>query len=148
MRTSNYRTRNVNDIPYFNKRQNFSKSCFFPFEFIEWNKLESILQKAKSFTVFKRNILNFMRPKASSVFNCNSSKGLKLITRLRLRLTHLREHKFKHNFWHSINHLHSCGLDVEWTIYFTALHSQSKDTLSWTQLVKLTKNCWIVMNLI
>ena len=118
MRTSNYRTRNADDVPYFNFRHNFFKNSFFPSAVIEWNKLDSKLQKVKSFTDFKKNILVFIRPKAHSVFNCNSSKGLKSVTRLRLGLSHLREHKFKHSFQDSINSLCSCNLDVESTIHY------------------------------
>ena len=46
---------------------------------IEWNKLDSRLWKAVNFTDFKKNIFSFIRPKANSVFNCNSSKGLKVL---------------------------------------------------------------------
>ena len=109
MRTSNYRTRNADDVPNFNIRHNFFKNFFFPSVVIEWNKLGSRLRKVKSFTDFKKNILSFIRPKANSVFNCNSSKGLKNVTRLRLGLSHLREHKFKHSFQDSINPLCSCS---------------------------------------
>ena len=62
--------------------------------------------------------MSFIRPKRNSVFNCNSSKGLKFVTRLRLGLSDLREHKFKHNFQDSINPLCSCSLDVESTIHY------------------------------
>ena len=92
-------------------------SCF-PSVAIEWNKLDSSLPKVKSFTDFKNNILSFMRSKANSVLNCNNSKGLKFVTRLRLRLSLLREHKFKHSFQDSINPLWSCSLDVESTIHY------------------------------
>ena len=34
------------------------------------------------------------RPAANSVYNCHNPKEIKLITRLRLGLRHLREHKF------------------------------------------------------
>ena len=44
--------------------------------------------------------------------------GLKFVTRLRLGLSHLREHKFKHSFQDSINPLCSCSLDVESTIHY------------------------------
>ena len=118
MRTPNYRTRNADDVPSFNIRHNFFKNSFFPSAVIEWNKLDSRLRKVKSFTDFKKNILSFIRLKANSVFNCNSSKGLKFVTRLRLGLSHLREHKFKHSFQGSINPLCSCSLDVESTIHY------------------------------
>ena len=119
VRTSNYRTRNTDDVPYFNIRHNFFKNSCFSSSVIEWNKLDSRVWKVKSFTDFKKNILSFIRPKANSVFNCNSPKELKFVTRLRLGLSHLREHKFKHSFQDSVNPLCSCSLDVESTIHFT-----------------------------
>ena len=117
-RTSNYRTRNADDVPYFNIRHNFFKNSFFPSAVIERNKLYSRIGKVKSFTDFKKNNLSFIKPKANSVFNCNSSKGLKFITRLHLGLSHLNEHKFKHNFQDSINPLCSCSLNAESTIHY------------------------------
>ena len=38
--------------------------------------------------------------------------------RLRLGLSHLREHKFKHNFQDSINPLCNCGHDIESTTHY------------------------------
>ena len=38
--------------------------------------------------------------------------------RLRLGLSHLREHKFKHKFKESLNHLCNCGHGIESTIHF------------------------------
>ena len=93
-------------------------TCCFPSVAIEWNKLDSSLRKVKSFTDFNNNILIFIRSKPNSVFNFNNSKGLKFVTRLRLRLSLLREHKFKHSFQDSINPLWSCSLDVESTIHY------------------------------
>ena len=44
--------------------------------------------------------------------------GIKLITRLRLGLSHLREHKFKHSFQDTLNPLCNCGMDVESSTHF------------------------------
>ena len=41
--------------------------------------------------------------------------GLKLLTRLRLGLSHLNEHRFNHNFKSCLNHLCTCSLEVEST---------------------------------
>ena len=41
-----------------------------------------------------------------------------MITRLWLELTHLREHKFKHNFQNCLDPLCSCRLSIESTSYF------------------------------
>ena len=51
-------------------------------------------------------------------FNCHNPKGIKFITRLRLGLSHLREHKFKHSFQDSLNPFCSRGLDIESTAHF------------------------------
>ena len=129
MKTSNQRTKNSDDVPYFNIRHDVFKNSFLPSAVIEWNKLDSRLRKVTSFTDFKKN--SFIRPKANSAFNCNSSKGLKLVTRLRQGLSHLREHKFKHSFQDSKIALALVVwmLNQLFTISFTALYSQSKDTL-------------------
>ena len=40
-----------------------------------------------------------------ALFNCHNPKGVKLLTRLRLSLSHLHEHEFKQSFQDSINPL-------------------------------------------
>ena len=40
------------------------------------------------------------------------------ITRLRLGLSHLRQHKLKHSFQNYLNSFWSCGLDIESTVHF------------------------------
>ena len=44
--------------------------------------------------------------------------GLNLLTRLRLVLSHLNEHRFKHTFKKCINPLCTCSLEVESTKHF------------------------------
>ena len=118
VRPTLYPTRNALNIPLLNANHNFFKNSFFPSTIIEWNKLDSGLRKAESLSLFKTNILKFIRPSPNSVYNCHNPKGLKFITRLRLGLSHLREHKFKHSFQDTINPLCSCGLDIESTEHF------------------------------
>ena len=59
-----------------------------------------------------------MRPSGSTVFNCHNSKGVELLTRLRLGISHLREHQFKYSFQDSLNPICSCGNDIETSAYF------------------------------
>ena len=54
VRTPNYITRNVDDVPYFNIRHNFFKNSFFPSAVIERSKLDSRLRKVKSFTDLRK----------------------------------------------------------------------------------------------
>ena len=88
-------------------------TCFFPSAITEWNNLDPILRDSKSFVDFKNSILKFIRRSPSNVFNCNNHKGIRLITRLRVGMSHLHEHKFKHNFQDCLNPICSCGLDIE-----------------------------------
>ena len=76
------------------------------------------LRNSKSISVFKEKILNFIWPSPNFFFDIHSPKGIKLITRLRLSLSNLREHKFKHSFQDTINPLYNCGQNIESAAHF------------------------------
>ena len=103
------------------------KNSFFPSTIIEWNNLDPTLWNSKRFAVFKNSILKFIRPSPSNVFNCNNYKGIRLITQLRVGMSHLREHKFKHNFQDCLNPIYSCGLDIESTSHFLLYYPSFND---------------------
>ena len=113
-----YQTRNAANIPYLSFKHIFFKNTFFPSTILEWNKLDPSLQNSASYNVFKNNILKFKRPSRNKIFQCRNPKGIKLVTRLRLRLSHLREHKFNHSFQDTLNPLCSCGLNIESTSHY------------------------------
>ena len=46
-------------------------------------------------------------------FECHNPKGIKLLSRIRLGLSHLREPKFKHSFQDTLNPICICGKDIE-----------------------------------
>ena len=91
---------------------------FFPSAVKEWNILDASIRNAESLAIFKKKILSIIRPTPNSVFNCHHPEGLILLTRLRLGFSHLREHKFRHNFQDNINPICSCGEDIETTSHF------------------------------
>ena len=72
----------------------------------------------KSEFPFKKSLLAVIRPKMSPVYKINDPLGIKLLTRLRVNFSHLREHKFRHNFLDTINPLCSCGLEIESTNHY------------------------------
>ena len=55
-------TRNPLNIPLLNANHNFFKNSFFSSTTIEWNELDPGLRKAESLSLFKTNILKFIRP--------------------------------------------------------------------------------------
>ena len=110
-RNEAYQTRHLANIPSLSFKHNFFKNTFFPSTILEWNKLDPSLRNSASYNVFKNSILKFIRPSPNP-------KGIKLVTRLRLGLSHLREHKFKHSFQDTLNPFCSCGLDIETTSHY------------------------------
>ena len=112
-RCSLYSTRNIHNISLVNTKHNFFKNYFFSSTITEWNNLDPHLRKSEDFSGFKSNILKLLRPSPNSVCNCHNTRGICLITRIRLGLSHLKEQKFKHGFQDTLNPLYSCGNDVE-----------------------------------
>ena len=97
---------------------NFFINSFFPPTVNEWNNLDFKVRNSTNFSAFKKSILKFIRPSSNSIFNCHSSKGIKLITRLRLCLSHFWEHKFRHNFQDTLNPICNCGDEIKTTILY------------------------------
>ena len=76
------------------------------------------LRNSASASIFKNDLLKFIRPNNSNIYNVLDAIGLKLLTRLRVNLSHLRQHKFSHNFLDTLNPLCSCSLEVESTSHY------------------------------
>ena len=58
------------------------------------------------------------RWKENSLFCIYDPLGVKLLTRFRLRFSHLNEHKFRHGFSDTINPMCACGTETETTEHF------------------------------
>ena len=97
---------------------NTSETLFFASTVIEWNKLDSNICNSESVSAFKKQILKFIRPIPNSTFNVHNPHGIKLLTRLRVGLSHLREHKFRQNFQDFLDPFCNCSQHVEITIHF------------------------------
>ena len=74
--------------------------------------------QAPSYSIFRKALLDFTRPTANSTFGTNDVSGLKLLTRLLVSFSHLREHKFKHNFQNTLNPLCPYSLEAEDIYHF------------------------------
>ena len=93
-----YHTRCCKRIPNFRVNHKFFKNLFIPWTISEWNELHFRIHNSKSISFFKQNHLKSITPFPNPIFSCQSPHRIKLLTRLRLRLRHLRKHKFKHSF--------------------------------------------------
>ena len=106
-----------NSVPLFNIKHDCFKSYFFPSTVIEWNKLDYNIRNSESLVLFKKHRLAFISPFANRTFQCHNFEGLKLITRLKLGLSHFRFHKFKHRFQHTLNPICNSGT-FETTVHY------------------------------
>ena len=69
----------------------------------------------------RNTLLKIGWPTPNPVYNILDPNGLKLLTRLRLRLSQLNQHKFKNNLKECVNPLYFCSLQVESVSYFLLL---------------------------
>ena len=74
------------------------------------------LESQQASMFLKKKLLNFIRPCANSIFNIHNPLGIKLLTRLRLGLSPLHEHKLWHCLQDTLNHLCECAVDIESTM--------------------------------
>ena len=110
-------TRNYNNIPLLNVKHEYFQNSFFPSTVIEWNKFDHNIRNSESVRAFKKQILKFNRPSPNNSFIARPH-GIKLLTRLRFGLSHLREHKFEHNFQDFLDPFCNFGRHIETSIHF------------------------------
>ena len=87
----------------------------------ECNKLDPGIRSSTSYNLFHDTLLKFIRPGQRKTFNINDSVGMKLL--IRLGVSYLREHKFRHGFRDTLNPLCPLSIEVETTKnYFLRWH--------------------------
>ena len=108
-------TRYSNNIPAIHTRHNYFKNLFFSCTISEWSnlhfKIAGILRKS----------LNFLKKPAQLVQIVFLIFITHILTKLRLTLSHLRDHKFRHCFEDTLNPLCDCCNDTETTTHFFLL---------------------------
>ena len=99
------------------RAEKFSSS-FYPNCLTELNKLESNVRLAHSVDVFKKKVLQKIRPSARSVFDIHDPIGLSYLTQLRVGLSKLNLHKFQHNFRNTLNAMCPSNDGIEYAEQF------------------------------
>ena len=102
---------------FLEKTKAFNLS-FYPCSIKEWCALSEEIRNILSVNKFKEIILSFIRHKENSVFAIHDTKGIKLLTRLRLNFSHLNEHKFRHGLRDTVDPVCKWGLRAETTLHF------------------------------
>ena len=95
------------------KATNISLTCSLVlFWILKWNNLDPRISNLPSIDCFKRAILKFTRPSPASTFRVRKHQGIILLTRLTVGFSHLREHKFRHEFLDTIDPICSCRINA------------------------------------
>ena len=115
-----YNTRNSEDVAIYHYRSDTFKYSFFPWTILEWNQLHLTLHKS-SYKIFRNSLLKMIRPLPNPMNVIHIPLGLSLLTRLRLGLSHLNEHKYNLNFKNCVNPLCFCSLEIESTSHFSSI---------------------------
>ena len=95
----------------------FSDS-FFPNTIKEFNKLNHSVSHQLSFQSFRRFLSKSIRPVPNSLFDACDPHGVKLLTRLRVGLSHLKEQKFRHGFNDTVDPFCPCNMETETVTHF------------------------------
>ena len=113
-----HNTRLSYNIPPIKVGHDYIKNSFFTSALSESNQLNLNIRNSASLNTFKKKLLNLTRSCAISIFDIHNLLGIKLLARLRLGLSHLHEHKFKHCFQDTLNPICGCDKDIGSTMHF------------------------------
>ena len=94
------------------------QNLFLLFTITERNKLYTDIKNTDSHEMFHKKLLTFIRPLENDTYGVYDPLGVRLLKRLRLDFSQLREHKLRYNFDDTLNLLRSCFLETEDTEYY------------------------------
>ena len=112
------RTSEHSNIKRFGTRTENFKQSFFPLYFHELCKLDISLRKAENIKRFTSMLKDFFNLKQKSLLAIHDPAGVRLLSRLRLKFSHLNEHKRRHNFKDALSPMCDCGSETEKTDHF------------------------------
>ena len=111
----------VNSFNTVSCKSEYFKNSFVPNVINEWNELDPDIRSSS--TLFRNTLLKFIGPAQRKTFNINDSVGVKLLTRLRLGFSHLRDHNFRNGLRDILNPLCPCSIETKTTAhYFLRCH--------------------------
>ena len=99
-------------------KSNRYKNSFFPDAIASWNIFIKHFDDVPSFDIFKKHINSFFRPETRSIFGIHDPMDLKYLFQLRVGLSPLRSHKWRHNFADTPSELCHCNQGNEDTTHY------------------------------
>ena len=98
-------------VPQIERTVRFSNT-YFQNCIHEWNLLDVSTRSIQSISQFKTELLGRIRPPKRPTFNIYDIEGIKLLARLRVEFSDLRNHRYRHNF-HCPNPTCLCQTGIE-----------------------------------
>ena len=95
-----------------------SNRYFFPDAIASWNIFIKHFDDVPSFDILQKHINTFFRPKTKSTFGIHDPVGPRYLFQLRMSLSPLRSHKFRHNFADTPSEICRCEQGIEDTSHF------------------------------
>ena len=107
----------MDNVTKYQRRTEAFKSSFFSWTITEWNNLDLQIWNLAC-TAFRKHFIDEFRPAPNSVFNIHNPIDTKLLTRLRLGLSQLNEHRFNYKFQNCTNPKCICSSENRSTTHF------------------------------
>ena len=89
--------RNRSDIPPLT-RTNRHENSFFPYTIKAWKELDEDVKSKPSIQSFNKSLFDSKRPLGHPLFGICDIFGIRLLTKLRVEFSDLRDHRFNHAF--------------------------------------------------
>ena len=96
-------------------------NSFFPDAIASWNNLISDFNAMPTFNHLKNHLFKLVRPVERSIYGIHDPKGIRYLFQLRVGLSPLKNHKWRHNFIDIFTETCSCNTDVENTNTFFSI---------------------------
>ena len=116
-----YSLRNQDVIGKLGARTDIFQSNFYPNCISEWKKLDPEIRNIPPIVTFKSQLQSIIRPPAKSIFGIYDPIGLSHLSQIRVGLSKLNFHNFKHNFKDAINPVCPTNDGIEETEHFSLL---------------------------
>ena len=100
----------------FSRTERYANS-FFPYCIENWNTLVDSVKLLPSVTCFKKHLNSFIRPNGNSYYGIRDKSGLKILTKIRVEFSDLRDHRYNHNF-NCVSPVCPCGIEDETTVHY------------------------------
>ena len=120
-REQRYNLRKMNSILAPKCRTDALKNSFFPHCINEWNNLSLEFREVRSLSLFKTRLISLVRPVKGQLYGIHDLHGVRRLTQLRVGLSPLREHRFKHNFVNTNDPMCLSNDGIENTVHFMLL---------------------------